>query len=391
MRSKLLYVVTEDWYFWSHRLPIARAALQAGYDVLVATRVNSCAQKITEAGFRLVPLDLDRSSYSPRAEVRSIRQLEHIYRREQPQIVHHVALKPVLYGSIAAFCKSQIQIVNAFAGLGYLAASTSLKAKLLRSSTWRVLRFLMRKPETHFLLQNAEDKALLIKRLALPPEKITIIRGSGVNVNQFKPTPEPEGVPIVLFASRMLWIKGVQQFIEAAQLLRRLGVSARFVLAGESDTDSPSCVPRQQLLDWEASGAVEWWGRQQDMSDIFKRTSLVCLPSHGGEGVPKVLMEAAASGRAIIATDVPGCRDVVRDGVNGLLVPPKKATALADAIRKLLSNRDLRLRMGFQGRQIALSEFSEEVVVRETLALYNRLLGAAAPSPSPVESRQLSN
>jgi glycosyltransferase involved in cell wall biosynthesis len=379
MRPKLLFVVTEDWYFWSHRLPIARAALASGYEVVVATRVSNYAQKISDTGFRLISLQLSRSGYSPIEELRSIRQLKDIYRRERPEIVHHVALKPVLYGSIAALGRSQTQVINAFAGLGYLAASSSMKARLLRPIIWNALRYLLSRPGYHVLLQNREDKDLLTAKLNVSPERITIIRGSGVNVDIFSTTPEPSGIPVVLLASRMLWIKGVQEFVDAAQLLRSRRVTARFVLAGESDLNSPSCVPRQQLFDWQASGIVECWGHQQDMPGVFKHTNLVCLPSHGGEGVPKVLMEAAASGRAIITTTVPGCRDIVRDGVNGLLVEPKNAVVLADAIEKLLNNPALRLQMGHRGRQVAVTEFSEDVVVRETLELYSRLLGSAAP------------
>lgn len=374
MRPKLLFVVTEDWFFWSHRLPIARAALQAGYEVLVATRVNDCAEKIRDAGFRLIPLQLSRSSYSPLAEIRAIRQLRGIDRQERPDIVHHVALKPVLYGSIAALGQSHTRVVNAFAGLGYLAASSSIKAKLLRPVIWTALRLLLNRRSYHVLLQNDDDKDLLITEAGISPEKITVIRGSGVNVSIFQPTPEPNGIPVVLMASRMLWIKGVQQFVEAAQLLQGKGTNARFVLAGDTDVNSPSCVPRQRLLDWQTSGIVEWCGHQQDMAGFFNRATLVCLPSHGGEGVPKVLMEAAASGRPIVTTQVPGCRDVVLDGVNGLLVPPKNAAALAEAIQKLLDNHKLRYRMSCEGRKIAVKNFSEEVVVRGTLDLYSKLL-----------------
>jgi glycosyltransferase involved in cell wall biosynthesis len=380
MRRKILYVVTEDWYFWSHRLPIARAALLAGYEVVIATRVNRHAQEIADAGFRLIPLQLSRSSYSPLQELRSLRELRAIYRLERPEIVHHVALKPILYGSIAARGQDQIQVVNAFAGLGYLVASSSFKARLLRPLIWNALRLVWKHSGCHLLLQNDQDKALIAAKLKLPPERISLIRGSGVNVNRFRPAPEPAGVPVVLMASRMLWIKGVQQFVEAAQILREKGISARFVLAGGGDANSPSCVPNQQLLDWEAAGLVECWGHRSDMDNVLKSANLICLPSHGGEGVPKVLIEAAASGRAIIATEVPGCRDIVRDGVNGLLVPPRNAAALAQAIEKLLNDPELRCQMANHGRQIAVREFSEEVVVQATLEMYSRLLESTAPA-----------
>jgi len=373
MPRKLLLLITEDRFLWSHRLPIARAALKAGYEVIIATRLTGDAQKIRDEGFRLIPLRLDRQSYAPLNELRAIRELRQIYAAENPDIVHHVALKPVLYGSVAALGRKNLKIVNALTGLGYLATASSLKARFLRLPIWNSLRFLLSRPNQQVLLQNQEDKQLLVSRLNISPEKITIIKGSGVDMSLFQPTPEPAGIPTILLASRMLWIKGIVEFVQAAKLIRSKGIQVRFVLAGDTDLRSPSAIPREQLLEWQASGAVEWWGHQPEMSQTFWRAHIVCLPSHGGEGVPKVLIEAAASGRAIVTTDVPGCRDIVRQGVNGILVPPKDATSLAKALGELLENPSLRQRMGSRGREIAASEFSEEVVVRETMALYREL------------------
>jgi glycosyltransferase involved in cell wall biosynthesis len=383
MRPRLLLLITEDRFLWSHRLPIARAALQDGYEVIIATRVNGDPQRIRDQGFRLFPLHLARESYSLINEFRAIRELRQLYRTERPDVVHHVALKPVLYGSIAALGRNGMQVINALTGLGYLATSSSLRARALRLPIWNALRFLLNRPNHWVLLQNQEDKQLLVSKLKVPPDKITIIQGSGVDMNLFQPTPEPAGTPIVLLASRMLWIKGISEFVEAANLLKRKGVSARFVLAGDSDPSSPSAIPRQQLLNWQISGAVEWWGHQQEMSEIFRQANVVCLPSQGGEGVPKVLIEAAASGRAIVATDVPGCRNVVRQGVNGLLVPPKDVPAFAKAIEDLLKNPVMRLQMANCGREIAVSEFSEDVVINQTLALYRELLRS---NPQPVSA-----
>jgi len=378
-RPRLLFLVTEDRFFWSHRLPIARAALRSGYEVIVATNVLRYEQEIQNEGFRLIPLRLIRKSSSPLNELRALHELRRIYDAEKPDIVHHFAVKPVLYGSIAALGRKDMQAINALTGLGYLVASSSMKARLLRPIIWRALRFLLNRPDHYVLLQNQQDKELAVSRLNVSPEKITVIRGSGVNVNVFRPSPEPDGSPIVLLAARMLWIKGIREFAEAARLLRVRGVAARFVLAGDTDPSNPSCVPRQQILAWQDSGAVEWWGHQQDMPALFGRVHLVCLPSHGGEGVPKVLLEAAGSGRAIITTHVPGCGDIVRHGVNGLLVEPRNAVALADAVEQLLLDQPLRLQMGRAGRHIAVAEFSEEGVVRETLELYRRLLQSALP------------
>jgi glycosyltransferase involved in cell wall biosynthesis len=386
-RPKILFVVPDDWYFWSHRRPIASAALQNGYNVFVAARVDAFGDKIIEAGFRLIPLCLDRSSYSLFHELRTISELRNIYRREKPDIVHHIALKPILYGSMAALGNSRMQVINAFAGLGYLVSSQSFKAQALKRVLWKMFRFLLNRPNSFLLLQNREDRDLLVAEIGVPQERTTIIRGSGVDVNEFQAKAESPGIPIVLLSSRMLWIKGVSDFVEAAKLLREKGMNARFVLAGDTDPGSPGAIPREKLQEWQNAGPVEWWGHQQSMSRMLQESAVVCLPSHGGEGVPKALIEAAASERAIVATDVPGCRDIVRHGTNGLLVPPKNPAALADAIALLLNDAPLRAAMGRRGREIAVNEFSEEQVIEQTLALYGQLLSAgAAPmnADSPV-------
>lgn len=380
MSLKLLFLVTEDWYFWSHRLPIARAALRNGYEVVVATRVGACGQKIRDEGFRLIPLQLGRESYAPWNELHAIRELLSIYRREQPDIVHHVALKPILYGSIAALRRRDIRVINALAGLGYLVASSSVKARLLSRLVWGSFRFLLGRANSRVLLQNEEDRQFAVTKLRVPKGKTTVIRGSGVDMELFHPVPEPLGVPVVLLSSRMLWNKGIAEFVDAAQRLRNQGLEARFVIAGDTDTSSPSGIPHRQLEAWQASGAVEWWGHRNDMIATLREANLICLPSHGGEGVPKALIEAAASGRAIVTTDVPGCRDIVRQGINGILVAPKDSVGLAHAIGELLKDPARRRDMALRSREIAVSEFSEETVIEQTLALYRDVLrpGVAA-------------
>ncbi len=379
MRPKLLFVIAEDYLFWSHRQPVARAALRAGYEVVVAARVHDHAQRIREAGFRLIPLELMRESYSPLRELRAIRQLRRIYRTEKPDIVHQVALKPVLYGSIAALGRKDIKVVNALVGLGYLVSSASFKARILRFGIWNSLRFLLNRPGSRVLLQNDDDRQLLVDQVSVRPEKTIVIRGSGVDTKTFQPTPEPSGDPVVLLAARMLWIKGIGDFVEAASLLKARNVRARFVLAGDTDVCSPSGISPLQLQEWQGSGIVEWWGHQDEMHSVLQRVNIVCLPSHGGEGVPKALLEAAAAGRAIVTTGVPGCRDIVRQGVNGIVVPPHNPAALADALEAMLKQPAMRVEMAKRGREIAVNEFSQEAVADQTLALYQSLLGPRAP------------
>ena len=371
-RPKLLFLVTEDWYFCSHRLPLACAARDAGFEVSVATRVRSHGGQITAAGLRLIPLGLQRSSRNPLRELAAINEIARIYRRIAPDIVHHVAMKPVLYGSVAAKLAGVPIVVNALAGMGYVFTSHKLSARLLRPFITLSLRFLLKNGRV--ILQNPDDRAALIKAGVLKPEQVTLIRGSGVDTTLFQFTPEPDGTrPLVVLPARMLWDKGVGEFVAAAGALKQDGVEARFVLAGERDPDNPADIPLEQLQAWHESGNVEWLGKQENMLALLAQANIVCLPSYR-EGLPKALLEAASCGRAIVATNVPGCREAVRHHENGLLVPARDATALAAALRLLIENPALRRQFGLRGREMAEQEFSIEKITTETLALYRKLL-----------------
>jgi len=368
---KLLFVVADDWYFLSHRLPLALAARREGFDVSVATRIGNRGQEIIDHGFRLISLEyLKRETWSPLNELRAIRELREIYRREKPCIVHHVALKPILHGNIAAL-GLPLKNVNAFAGLGYLESSNSLKAFILKTAIWKVMRVLLNRPNSFTILQNFDDRDFAIKKLRMSDDNTEVIMGSGVDLDTFKPTPEPAGEPIVMLPSRLLWNKGVAEFVAAAESLRASGVKARFVLVGDSDDKSPSAIPRSRLSEWNESGSIEWWGKMDNMQDVLPQASIICLPSYR-EGLPKVLIEAAACGLPIVTTDVPGCRDVVQHYVNGMLVPAQDSEVLALTIRVLLGNPDLRKRMGEAGRKRA-GHFSQEVVCEKTLVLYESM------------------
>lgn len=378
-RPRLLFLVTEDWYFWSHRLALARAARDAGMDVLVSTRVGDFGPRIEAEGFRLFPVEVRRAFGGPAAEWRSLKQIVRLYRSERPDIVHHVALKPIVLGSIAARLAGVPSVVNAFAGLGYLFTEGRSRPEAKRAVGILALRVAIRLARGRVVLQNDDDREELLRHGIVRKEKTVIIRGSGVDVARFTPAPEPAGVPLVVLPGRMLWDKGVAEFVEAARLLKRRGVSARFALVGPVDTENPVRIPESQLVEWCREGAVEWWGQKSEMAEIFRSARLVVLPSYR-EGLPKALLEAASCGRALVATDVPGCRDVVEDGINGLLIPARESAAVASAIERLLSDSTLRLAMGEKGRQMVLARFSEEQVTRETLALYSELLGGTAGS-----------
>jgi glycosyltransferase involved in cell wall biosynthesis len=378
VRPRLLFVATEDWYFASHRIPLARAAIDAGFDVAVACRVRDHGTVIRAAGCEVVPFELARASANPVGELAAIRRLIALYRAFRPTLLHHVALKPVVLGSWAARFVPVQGIVNAIAGLGYLATGRSAKARLLRPVLRAALRGAHRHPNVHVIVQNPEDRQQLVDWRIAVASRITLIRGAGVDLERFQPHPEPPGPPTVVLPARMLWAKGVGTFVEAASLLAARRIAGRFVLAGRLDPGNPTAIPEAQLRRWEAEGVVEWWGHREDMDDVLRDASVVCLPSKYGEGVPKALLEAAAAGRPIVTTRIPGCRDVVIDGESGTLVEPDDAAGLAAALEALLADPERRGRYGRRARERAEAEFGEAGVARETVDIYRRMLASSA-------------
>ena len=372
-RPRLLYLITEDWYFWSHRLDLARLAAQAGFDVSIATRVTDHGERIRREGFRLFPITLYRRSRNPFVELGAVLELVRLYRRERPTIVHHVALKPILYGSIAAWCSRVPVVVNAFAGLGYAFTDQKRRAGLLHMCLRHALRVLLKLRRSLVVFQNQDDRDLLVEKDVVALPQTRIIPGSGIDTKVFDirlPSPDDS---VVMLASRMLWDKGVGDFVEAVRHLKRDGVSARFVLVGRCDEHNPAAIEPDQIHLWVREGLVEWWGHREDMAATLALASIVVLPSYR-EGLPKVLLEAAACGKPLVAADVPGCRDIVTHGVNGLLVPVRNPSALAAAINSLLRDPSLGIAMGLAGRQTVVRRFSVEQVANQTVELYRELL-----------------
>lgn len=374
MSMRILYIVNDANFFLSHRLPLALAAQGDGFDIHVATPLSDDVEKIRAAGFRFHPIPLTRRGARLGEELASVIALYRLYRKVKPDLVHLVTIKPVLYGGIAARLAGVPAVVSAVTGLGYVFIARGFKASLLRTAVKGAYRFALGHANGRVIFQNPDDRSSFLKARLVDSRQTVLIKGSGVDMTQFSPSPEPPGVPLVVFAARMLWDKGVGEFVDAARWLCGMGIKSRFALVGDTDSGNPAAVPKSQLESWQQSGVVEWWGQYTNMPMVFAQSHIVALPSAYGEGVPKVLIEAAASGRPIVTTDTPGCREIVQHGENGLLVPVRDVAALTEALRRLLEDAELRRRMGAKGREIAVAEFSVERVVSETLDVYRELL-----------------
>jgi len=370
----LLFVVNVDWFFLSHRLPVATAARDAGLRVAIAAADTGRSSDICAHGLGFIPLPFSRSGTSVSEELRSLVLLRRLYKRLRPDVIHHVTIKPVLYGSIAARTLGSIPTVNAISGLGYM-FSEGDQARKLRHITLGLYRVALGHSRSKVIFQNPDDASVLRRLGIVREEQIVLIRGSGVDCDLFRPSPKADTEPVLVLASRMLWDKGVGDFVEAARIVRAEGVKARFVLVGDSDEGNPTAIPREQLQRWHDEGAVEWWGYRSDMHRVFGEAHIAVLPTFYPEGLPKVLLEAAASGLPLIATDIPGCREIVRNGVNGILVQPRNVQELAEAMKRLIFDKELRQRFGEKAREIAVAEFSLDSVVRQHLDLYSQLLG----------------
>jgi glycosyltransferase involved in cell wall biosynthesis len=375
-RPRILYVINVDWFFLSHRLPIARAARDEGAEVLIAAADTGRGDEIRAEGFRFLPIPLSRSGTNLIAELRTLWCLVKIYREVKPDLLHHSTIKPVIYGSLAARMRGIRPVINTISGFGY-SLSEGPHTHVLRPLSRTLYRLALRSSHTLTVFQNPDDRRDFVRLGLVRQDQTTLVRGSGVDCARFRATPQVEGDPSVIFGGRMLWDKGVGVFVEAARRLRAAYPGAKFVLVGAVDPANPTSVTSDQIRQWQAEGVIEWWGSRTDMPEILAGAHIVALPSMYREGLPKVLLEAAASGRPVIATDVPGCREIVRHKVNGLLVPPGDIEALVQALHKLLASSDLRSRFGDAGRKIVEREFSQEIIVRQTLELYRRALGRA--------------
>jgi glycosyltransferase involved in cell wall biosynthesis len=367
--QKLLYLVTEDWFFCSHFLDRAVAASKAGYEVTVVAREGVHGDVIRRAGLNFIPLAFDRRGTNPMHEAAICLQLWRLYRRYRPDIVHHVALKPILYGSLAALFSGRPFIVNAPVGMGFVFTSQRLLARLLKPIVLFGMRHLLNPRGSKVVFENKDDLASAVQSRLVRRECAELIRGAGVDTVRITARPEPEEPVRVILGARMLWDKGVSEFVEAAQIVRRTFPAVHFLLVGAPDAGNPASIPEEQLSLWQQNGWVQWLGHRNDMPELLETCHIACLPSYR-EGLPKFLLEALAAGRAVVATDVPGCREAVEPGVNGLRVPARDSVALARALMELIADGETRKQFGVNGRARAEREFASARVIDETLALY---------------------
>ena len=368
--KRLLYVVSEDWYFLSHRLPMARAARDTGFEVHVATNVRNGVEAIAREGFTLHPVPFTRGKIAPGGVLATIRALRCVHAKVKPRIVHRVALQPTVLDAIAAIGRP-VAAVNAITGLGNTFISKTPRARLLRAAIGFVLRHLVNTNSAVALVQNEDDQALMAG-FGFTPEQVVLIPGSGVDVIGLQPQPEPTGNPTVGFVGRLLADKGIRTLVEAHRMLRQKIPNVQLLVAGTPDPANAASIPETELAAWRKEPGITFLGHVTDIASVWTRAHVAALPSRR-EGLPKSLLEAAACGRAMVTCDVPGCRAVVTDGENGLLVPPDDAAALAGALEKLLTDTPLRQRTAAAARTMAETRFSADAIGRATVDLYRRL------------------
>jgi len=369
---KILFVANTDWYLYNFRRSLAQFLFNQGWEIVMVSPAGPYVASLEKLGYRWVSWEVGRQTLLPFQELAAINRLRAIYQQEKPDLVHHFTVKPVLYGSISARLERVTGIVNCITGLGYIFLSSDLKAHLIRPLAKILYRLTLRSSNCRVIFENESDREYFIKRKLVQLEKSHLIAGVGVDIEQFTVLPEPPGAPVIVFPARMLWDKGVGVLVEAARILQARQ-KVHVVLVGMPDPGNPTSIDEAMLRRWEQEKIIEYWGWRDDMSAVFQQSHIVTLPSMY-EGVPTALLEAAACGKPLVATDIPGCRAIVKDGITGLLVPVNDPLALANALDKLVKDPNLRQRMGTAGRKLVEEQFTDTSVNERTLAVYQALL-----------------
>jgi len=376
MRKKILFVDNRSQYFVSHRLALAAAVRERLAEVHVTTlsRRDQDIEKIAASGMAFHRLSRNSNNRSVVKPLSLALELGRLFDELHPDLVHIFTLKAMCVSGFSLLRVHPKAVLMTVTGLGYAFTSRSLKARLLGASVAAIIPPLLRRAGDEFVFQNQDDLAIFNRRFGIEAERLFLIRGSGVDVGKYRAADERTGTPAVALVARMLRDKGVVEFVEAARQLKQEGLEARFILAGDPDPENPAGIAPEQLRQWHESGVVEWRGYCHDMPGLFAEAHIICLPSYR-EGAPRVLIEAASCGKPIVATDVSGCRELVRHGETGLLVPARDSGALAEALRALIQNRELRISMGRKGRAFAERELSLDRVIGENFKLYEKHLG----------------
>ncbi len=371
---KILLAANTDWYLYNFRLSLAKYMREKGYEIVLVSPSGRFVPKLQQEGFKWIEWGVGRQTLAPWTEVQAISKLVGIYSRERPDLVHNFTVKPVLYGSFAARLAGVSGIVSSVTGLGYVFLRQEAKPRSIRQVVKTLYRLAFSPNRSAVIFENETDRQYFIREGLVPAERTCLIAGVGIDTDHFTLLPEPQGLPVIVLPARMLWDKGVGVLVEAARILHAKA-QVRVALVGEPDMGNPAAVEQAVLKSWSEEGVIEWWGWQEDMREVYKQSHIVTLPSLG-EGVPTALLEAAACGRPIVATDVAGCRDVVVHGRNGLLVPINDPPALSEAFERLILDPELRARMGEAGRQIVLEKYTSSRVNAATLEVYDELLQA---------------
>ncbi|MDQ7990089.1 MAG: glycosyltransferase [Candidatus Dactylopiibacterium sp.] len=372
---RVVLFANTDWFLFNFKLSLAQALRARGDEVILLSPPGEYGPRLVAMGFRWEALPVSRSGVNPLAELAVIRRLVGRYRAWRPDLVHHFTIKCVIYGSLAARLAGVRAIVNSVTGLGFALLAGSVRARLVRPVVLALYRVALRGTEVVF--QNADNRDTLMRHGVLRHSRVQVIAGDGIDTGRFRPAAAPPA-PVVLMMARLLHSKGVADFVAAAARVRAALPAVRFLLAGAPDPGNPESVTEDELAAWRAQGTVSFLGPRSDVAELNQAASVVVLASRQGEGIPRALLEGAACGAPMVATDVPGCREVVIAGETGLLVPPSDPAALAAALVRLLTDEGLRARMGAAARAHVESRFSDAVVIAGTLAVYARA-GRAAP------------
>ena len=371
MKKKILYFCNVDWFFISHRLPIGLAAIDEGYEVHLSTKFTGAEDDLISYGFKIHPIEIDRN-FNLIKTIKSFFQIVFLIRTIKPQIIHAITIKPIIFAGVASKFFRNVGFVSSISGLGYVFISSDLKALLTKFLVKLVYKFVFSKEKLKVIFQNSDDLNVIQEICKIQKSKFLLIRGSGVDLHFYKPKKKNSNSQKILFASRLLKSKGLFEFIEAAKELNSKKV--KFLVAGILDKDNPDFVSQEQINDWESLGLIKFFGYIKNMKDLICDSSIVVLPSYYGEGLPKILIEAAACGKPVVTTDHQGCRDAIIPDKTGILVPIKDSSALTRAIKKLINSPKLCEQMGKEGRKLAISDFDIQNVIEKHLEIYSELI-----------------